>query len=197
MPNSAEFDTSRAEAVLAHIEAFRQKISDRRKWQREIDRRQKLIGEWIGAVQNIADRIGTRAELDNAPSPDGMLSLWNERAAMAQEAAAARRSKSEHCEQLRQDADNTASKIEMLTIRLSRLSDEAGVASDAEIPGRLDDVRRRRRLQNDLETQCNEPLRRLDADEVLEELASQGLETLQQRIDELTDSEVVSDRAPA
>ena len=140
-------------------------------------------------MQNIADRISARAELDSAPGPDGLLSLWNERAAMAQGVAAARKSKSEHCKQLREDADNTASRIEMLTIRLSRLSDEAGVASDAEIPGRLDDVRRRRRLQNDLETQCNDPLRRLDADEVLEDLASQGLETLQQRIDELTDSE--------
>jgi uncharacterized protein YhaN len=185
MPNSAEFDTSRAEAVLAHIGAFRQKSNDRRKWQREIDRRRKLIGEWIGGVQSIADRIGERAALDSAPSPDGVLSLWSARATVAQEAAAARRSKSEHCEQLRQDADKTASEIETLTIRLSRLGDEAGVASDAEIAGRLDDVRRRRRLQNDLETQCNEPLRRLDADKVLEDLALHGLETLQQRIDEL------------
>ena len=185
MPNSAEFDTSRAEAVLAHIAAFRQKCSDRRKWQREIDRRQNLIGEWIGILQNIADRIGARAALDNAPSPDGLLSLWNERATIAQAASAARRSKSKQCEQLILDANKTASEIELLTIRMSRLSDEAGVASDPEIPGRLDDVRRRRRLQNDLETQCNEPLRRLDADEVLEELALQGLESLQERIDEL------------
>ena len=185
MPNSADFDTSRAEAVLAHIGAFRQKISDRRRWRREIDRRQTLIGAWIGAVQNIADGIGTRAALDNAPSPYGLLSLWNERATIAQEAAIARKSKSEHCERLRQEANDTASEIETLTIRLSRLSDEAGVARDAEIPGRLDDVRRRRRLRNELEAHCNEPLRRLDADEALEKLASQGLETLQQQIDEL------------
>jgi uncharacterized protein YhaN len=189
MPNSAEFDTSRAEAVLAHIGAFRQKIGDRRKWQREIDRRQKLIGEWLGAVQNIADRIAARAELDNAPSPDGLLSLWNERAAMAQEVAAARKSKSDHSKQLRQDADHTAAEIELLMIRLGRLGDEAGVASDAEIPGRLDDFRRRRRLHHELETQCNQPLRHLDADEVLEKLAAQGLESLQQGIDELMDLE--------
>ena len=51
MPNSAEFDTSRAEAVLAHIGAFRQKIGDRRKWQRRSTAVRSLSGTGSGSCR--------------------------------------------------------------------------------------------------------------------------------------------------